>query len=61
VLIDGVQVGEVTSGTFSPVLAKGIGLTYLPLEKSDIGNEISLDIRGKLISGRVVKTPFIEK
>jgi aminomethyltransferase len=61
VLIDGLQVGEVTSGTFSPVLSKGIGLTYLPIEKSQIGNEIAIDIRGRLVPGRVVKTPFIEK
>ncbi len=51
------QIGEVTSGTFSPILKKGIGLAYI---KSNIPlTEIYLKIRNNLIKLEVVKTPFI--
>ena len=50
-------IGEVTSGTFSPVLKKGIGLAYI--EKNISSKEIYLKIRNNLIKLEVVKTPFI--
>ena len=61
VLVGGNQAGEVTSGTFSPVLKKGIGMAYIPTEYSEIGQAIQVDIRGKLVDGQVVKTPFVRK
>jgi aminomethyltransferase len=39
--------GTVTSGTFSPTLGKGIGLAYLPRERSAVGTEFTVDVRGK--------------
>ena len=50
-------IGEVTSGTFSPVLKKGIGLAYI--EKKISSKEIYLKIRNNFIKLEVVKTPFI--
>ena len=50
-------IGEVTSGTFSPVLKKGIGLAYI--ENNISSKEIYLKIRNNLIKLEVVKTPFI--
>ena len=50
-------IGEVTSGTFSPVLKKGIGLAYI--EKYISSKEIYLKIRNNFIKLEVVKTPFI--
>ena len=61
VFIDDNKVGEVTSGTFSPVLRKGIGLAYLPVEKCTVGQELEVEIRGKKYPGRVVETPFVKK
>ncbi len=58
---DGKQVGEVTSGTFSPSLAKGIGLGYVPIEYSKIGTELDIIIRGKPNKGIVVKPPFYKE
>ena len=51
------QIGHVTSGTFSPILKKGIGLAYI---KNNIPlTEKYLKIRNNFIELKVVKTPFI--
>jgi aminomethyltransferase len=55
---DGKHVGDVTSGTFSPSLNKGIGLGYVPIEYSKIGTELDIIIRGKPSTGIVVRPPF---
>jgi aminomethyltransferase len=60
VLIDGIPVGTVTSGNFSPVLGHGIALAFLPPDVAD-GTEVAVDVRGSTIPGRVVPTPFIPK
>lgn len=48
--------GELTSGTFSPTLERSIGFARVP---AGTGNEVQVDIRGKLLSARVVKYPFV--
>lgn len=58
IVVNGQKVGEVTSGTFSPMLEKGIGTGYVPAECSKIGSQIGIDIRGKVIAAEVVKPPF---
>jgi aminomethyltransferase len=57
----GSQVGEVTSGTFSPTLRKGIALALLSTN-SEIteGEELAIDIRGRTSAVRVVRPPFVE-
>ncbi len=55
---DGKKIGEVTSGTFSPSLNKGIGLGYVPVEYSKIGTELNILIRGKPHKAEVIKPPF---
>jgi aminomethyltransferase len=58
VLKDGGSVGVITSGTFSPTLKVGIGLTLLePTVK--IGERLTIDIRGRLSEVEVVKAPFV--
>ena len=52
-------VGEVTSGTFSPTLRKGVGLALLAREVSD-GDEVSVDVRGRREVFTVTKPPFVE-
>lgn len=61
VYFQGEKVSAVTSGTFSPYLKKSVGLTYLPIEATEIGTEIQVDIRGKLLTARVVPTPFYKR
>lgn len=58
VLRDGVVVGEVTSGNYSPQLGHGIALAFVPPETA-IGDEFILDVRGTQLEARVVKTPFV--
>ncbi len=61
VLIDGRQIGKVTSGTFSPTLKKSIGLAYITTEHAQIGQAIDIEIRGQAIKARIVKTPFYKR
>ena len=58
---DGTVVGEVTSGTQSPTLGRGIGMGYVPTGLSKPGTEIFVSIREKLLKAEVVKMPFITK
>jgi aminomethyltransferase len=58
VLRDGDVIGEVTSGTFSPTLRQGIGLALLQAGTAE-GDEVSVDVRGRTSSMRVVKPPFV--
>lgn len=56
--MDGIQIGEVTSGTMSPTLKKGIGMGYLEQPYAKTDTEIRIGIRNKQIAARVVKPPF---
>jgi aminomethyltransferase len=56
---NGQKVGQVTSGTVSPILEKGIGLGYVPINYSQIGTEIDIKIRDKFLPAQIVKTPFV--
>ena len=49
--------GEITSGTFSPTLQQSIALARLPLD-IQIGDEVEVDIRGKLLKAKVTKPVF---
>lgn len=60
VLRDGVEIGVVTSGNFSPVLEHGIALAFLP-PALPIGTKITVDVRGTQLPGRVVDIPFVAK
>jgi aminomethyltransferase len=56
------EIGEVTSGTFSPLLGVGIALAYLsPGDGFEPDAEVEIDIRGRRASARVVPTPFVER
>ncbi len=60
VLTDGEQVGETTSGTFSPTLRVGIAMAYLsPRERFEAGDEVAIDVRGRTGVAAVVKPPFV--
>jgi len=58
VLRDGVVVGEVTSGNFSPELGHGIALAFLPPDAAE-GDHFVIDVRGSLLDATVVKPPFV--
>jgi len=54
------SVGKVTSGTHSPTLSYGIGLGYIQSNYTKIGQQIKIEIRGKLLDAEIVKTPFLK-
>jgi len=56
VVVDGVGEGEITSGGFSPTIGRSIALARLPAGDYDNAH---VDVRGKLLNVRIVKTPFV--
>ena len=60
VFMGGASVGELTSGNFSPVLGRGIGLGLLSgdLER---GTPLSVRLRGREIPAQVTALPFVRK
>ncbi|AYN67336.1 glycine cleavage system aminomethyltransferase GcvT [Euzebyella marina] len=55
---DGQAIGTVTSGTMSPSLNKGIGMGYVPADRSQVGTKINIQIRKKAVPATIVKLPF---
>lgn len=53
----GEVIGEVTSGTQSPTLSKGIGMGYVSTAHQ--GSEIFISIREKALKAEIVKMPFV--
>lgn len=53
------KIGEVTSGTMSPSLNKGIGMAYVQTAFSKVGTEVYIEIRGKKLLSKIVKLPFL--
>jgi aminomethyltransferase len=49
--------GEITSGSFSPTLQQSIALARLPMGVQ-IGDDVQVDIRGKLLKAKVTKPVF---
>jgi aminomethyltransferase len=54
----GRQVGTVTSGTFSPLLNKPIGMGYVEVGFASPGTKLEVEIRAKRYPAIVVKMPF---
>jgi aminomethyltransferase len=55
------KIGVVTSGTVSPMLDKPIAMGYVETKFSEFGSKVNFSIRGKDISARVVKLPFVKR
>lgn len=56
---DGKEVGEVTSGGFSPCLGKNIAMGYVATALSKVGTALKVDVRGKVNDAVVTKMPFV--
>jgi aminomethyltransferase len=61
VVIDDQRVGKVTSGSPAPYLKKNIGMAYVPVSSANEGQPIQIDVRGRLVGGQIVKTPFYKR
>lgn len=57
----GQGVGEVTSGTVSPSLEKGVGLAYVATEASKPGTTIDIMVRDKAVPATVSRPPFYKQ
>ena len=53
--------GEVTSGTHSPMLDRGIGMGYVPADETAPDTDLVLDVRGKPKHAHVVRKPIYVK
>ncbi len=58
---DDALIGNITSGTLSPILGKPIAMGYIDKEYSDIDSEVIIKIRNKELVGKIVKLPFVSK
>jgi aminomethyltransferase len=56
---DGGSIGEITSGTFSPTLKKGVALALLEAGRAE-GDEVAVDVRGRQETFVVTRPPFVE-
>ncbi len=61
VLADDSEIGVVTSGTMAPFLKKSIAMAFLRSDKSKIGTEVTVNVRGKLLPARVVSKFFYKR
>ena len=61
VLIGGVKAGHVTSASPAPWLGKNLGLCMVPAEHARPGLDIDIEIRGRAVSARTVRTPFYKR
>ncbi|MEJ2279496.1 MAG: glycine cleavage system aminomethyltransferase GcvT [Candidatus Lokiarchaeota archaeon] len=55
---DDIEIGYVTSGTYSPTLEKTIGLALINNKFSKVGTTLKIQIRDKLLTAEVVSIPF---
>jgi aminomethyltransferase len=53
--------GQVTSGTHSPMLDRGIGLGYVPAEAAAPDTALAIDVRGRERRGHVVTKPIYKR
>jgi aminomethyltransferase len=53
--------GEVTSGTFSPCLERGIGMAYVSSARAEPGARIEIDVRGRIRPAMIERKPLYRK
>lgn len=61
VFVNGVAVGETSSGALSPSLGIGIAMAYLPTGSAKIGTPVEIEVRGKRYSAEIKKKPLYSR
>ncbi|HST52507.1 MAG TPA: glycine cleavage system aminomethyltransferase GcvT [Pyrinomonadaceae bacterium] len=61
VYVGGERVGYVTSGSPAPYLKKNIGMAYVTFEHANTGQEIQIDVRGRMVGAQIVPVPFYKR
>jgi aminomethyltransferase len=54
------KIGHLTSGTFSPILKRGIGMGYVQTSQAQEGNTVMVKIREKMAKAKIVPFPFYD-
>lgn len=55
---DGIEIGVVTSGTFSPSLERGVGLGFVIKDRGAVGEKIRIGNESNKIAAEIVKRPI---
>ena len=58
VFLDGKQIGELASATYSPTLKKGIGVGYMVPPDLKPGAAVEVEIHGKRVKAEITRVPF---
>lgn len=58
VLLDDEEIGEVTTGTQSPTLQKNLGMALIKAEHAEVGKEVTIQVRKRLLKSVIIETPF---
>lgn len=56
---DGTEIGEITSGGFSPTLGKPVAMGYVAVPFSKLGTRVQLVVRGHPLPARIASLPFV--
>jgi len=59
--VEDIEVGWVTSGTYSPVLERGIAQAYIDSRYALIGESVEVEVRGSRYEARITDFPFIKR
>lgn len=57
----GSEIGVITSGTKSPTLGSSIALALLSTEGTEVGTQVKVEVRNKLVDAVIVQTPFYKR
>ncbi len=55
------KIGFTTSGTKCPFVNKAVAMGYVPRDKSEVGTEVEIDVRGRRVAAKVVPMPFYSR
>lgn len=61
VLIDGKVIGHTTSGTMCPYIKKAVGCALIEADKRKLGDEVMVDVRGRMVSAKMVSAQFYKR
>lgn len=59
VFVDDIEVGWITSGTYSPYLKRGIAQAYIETPYAILGEPVEVEIRGKRFEAKIVDFPLV--
>jgi aminomethyltransferase len=61
VLLDGTEIGFVTSGCLSPTLEKSIAMAYVQAEQAEDGKTVQVDLGRQAVGAQIIPLPFYKR